>query len=584
MSATCSHSCTRRAGSARGEVRGSVPGGPAGVLDVASAPAAAGGGGSVPGGASGAGVWPGERLVLLRGPGGDVDGVLVGDGVRAGAGQRGADGDGVGFPTRSACRFHADRFLIFRDEPDLPAGACWRHRTSGCGTGWLRERPGRRASRSRAWTRPPGSGRGSCCHLQGGSESGITADHHVRVSVNGGFVGEATFTGKQPHRLEVSVPASLLQGGGERMLSVANVGDTGVSSLVFLDRFETSYPQAATVRQGVFEAVWGESGTVEVSGLSGAPVILRDTGLPGPEGSAVKWVVGFATTPGSVRFQAEAGHRYLVVSPGRAALAADRTGAALDAQGGDEPGGLPGDRPAGVPGGGAALLERRRSQGLVSQAVSFEEIASEFGRGQPSAEAIKAFLSHAYHSWQRPSLRYVLLLGDATYDPRRFLADVVGVSPSGPRAKTELSVDGVGPGAWGGERGGSPSRPFDWAASRDDSGAGGGSGWEALTWEDSGPGSLGQRCSRGGHPGPRGRLRGGRGGRPGELPLREEHEDAQGEGAWGRHSSRHPRLVRRGGVADELRGHGGRRCGVGENVLSSWDTRLFGRRAASRCF
>ena len=41
------------------------------------------------------------------------------------------------------------------------------------------------------------------------------------------------------------------------------------------------------------------------------------------------------------------------------------------------------------------LLERRRSQGLSSRAVSFEEIASEFGHGQPSAEAIREFLSYA---------------------------------------------------------------------------------------------------------------------------------------------------------------------------------------------
>ena len=54
--------------------------------------------------------------------------------------------------------------------------------------------------------------------------------------------------------------------------------------------------------------------------------------------------------------------------------------------------------------------------------MSFEEIVSEFGHGQPSAEAIRAFLSHAYHSWQRPSPRYVVLLGDATYDPRHFLS------------------------------------------------------------------------------------------------------------------------------------------------------------------
>jgi len=67
------------------------------------------------------------------------------------------------------------------------------------------------------------------------------------------------------------------------------------------------------------------------------------------------------------------------------------------------------------------LLERRRSQGLESRAVSLEEIASEFGYGRPSGEAMRAFLTYAFHSWRR-SPRYVLLLGDATYDPQRFLA------------------------------------------------------------------------------------------------------------------------------------------------------------------
>jgi hypothetical protein len=65
-------------------------------------------------------------------------------------------------------------------------------------------------------------------------------------------------------------------------------------------------------------------------------------------------------------------------------------------------------------------VARRQDQGLAARAVSFEEIASEFGHGQPSAEAIKAFLAYAYQSWARPSPRYVLLLGDSNYDPRNF--------------------------------------------------------------------------------------------------------------------------------------------------------------------
>jgi hypothetical protein len=54
--------------------------------------------------------------------------------------------------------------------------------------------------------------------------------------------------------------------------------------------------------------------------------------------------------------------------------------------------------------------------------VAFEEVAEVFGHGRPSAEAIRDFVSHAFHSWRRPSPRYLVLLGDSTDDPRRFLS------------------------------------------------------------------------------------------------------------------------------------------------------------------
>jgi hypothetical protein len=135
----------------------------------------------------------------------------------------------------------------------------------------------------------------------------------------------------------------------------------------------------------------------------------------------VAWLTGFQVSGSSVRFQVEAGYRYTVVSPegllrpqiGRVPPSALKAGT---------------NRadylviaPREFLEAAQPLLERRRGQGLSSRALSFEEIASEFGHGQPSAEAIRAFLKHAYHSWQRPSPRYVVLLGDATYDPRRFL-------------------------------------------------------------------------------------------------------------------------------------------------------------------
>jgi hypothetical protein len=66
------------------------------------------------------------------------------------------------------------------------------------------------------------------------------------------------------------------------------------------------------------------------------------------------------------------------------------------------------------------LVERRQSQGLRVKAVAFEDVASEFGAGQPSAEAIRELVRYAFHSWSQPSPRYVLLLGDSSYDPRNF--------------------------------------------------------------------------------------------------------------------------------------------------------------------
>jgi YVTN family beta-propeller protein len=271
--------------------------------------------------------------------------------------------------------------------------------------------------------------------LQGGSDAvGTESEHHVRVSVNGVDVGEASFGGKRPYRLEAEVSASVLREGGNE-LSVANVGDTGVYSLVFLDRFELSYPQVSTTHQGVFEGVWTEGGTVEVGGLSGRPLILRGCvgGVPGgssggtatgkgaPRDDSVSWVTGFEVSGSSVRFRADGGCRYTVVSAD--ALLKPRVEGVSPStlKAGTNRAEYLVIAPREFLGAAQGLVERRRSQGLVARAVSFEQIASEFGHGQASADAIRGFLRHAYHSWQRPSPRYVVLLGDATYDPRRFL-------------------------------------------------------------------------------------------------------------------------------------------------------------------
>ncbi len=272
--------------------------------------------------------------------------------------------------------------------------------------------------------------------LQGASESGQAVDHHVSVSVNGTLVGEAQFAGKKPYRVSLSLPASLLREGAND-LSLTCIADTGVSSFVFLDRFFLAYPQAASLSTGTFEGIWAEAGTASVSG-AGAVVLLDVSGAASGAGGAafaasgpaaangstttsgVRWLLGFESSGGSVRFRADAGRRYLAVSS--EALLSPR----IDTP---EPSTLRATTkqadylliaPKAFLAAAEPLLQRRADQGLTTRTVAFEEIASEFGHGQPSAEAIKSFLAYAFHSWTRPSPRYVLLFGDSTYDPRNF--------------------------------------------------------------------------------------------------------------------------------------------------------------------
>jgi hypothetical protein len=64
------------------------------------------------------------------------------------------------------------------------------------------------------------------------------------------------------------------------------------------------------------------------------------------------------------------------------------------------------------------LTELRQSQGLSVAVVDIEDLYDEFSYGQKTPCAVKAFLAKA-KSWRNPP-RYVLLVGNATYDPRNY--------------------------------------------------------------------------------------------------------------------------------------------------------------------
>ncbi|MCB0340764.1 MAG: hypothetical protein KDD59_00880 [Bdellovibrionales bacterium] len=64
------------------------------------------------------------------------------------------------------------------------------------------------------------------------------------------------------------------------------------------------------------------------------------------------------------------------------------------------------------------LVEHRKSQGFAVAKASVEDIANEFGMGYVNPKAIKDFIDHVYASWMSPSVKYVVILGDGTVDPK----------------------------------------------------------------------------------------------------------------------------------------------------------------------
>jgi hypothetical protein len=61
---------------------------------------------------------------------------------------------------------------------------------------------------------------------------------------------------------------------------------------------------------------------------------------------------------------------------------------------------------------------RKQTQGFEIEIVDIFDVYNEFNFGKQSPYAIKKFLKNAYDNWQSPKIRYLMIAGDCTWDPR----------------------------------------------------------------------------------------------------------------------------------------------------------------------
>ncbi|MEZ5330997.1 MAG: C25 family cysteine peptidase [Thermoanaerobaculia bacterium] len=245
---------------------------------------------------------------------------------------------------------------------------------------------------------------------------GLT-DHALDLSIDGRTIDRATWNGRRIHDVRFSVPVATLHGGENELQlriprrSPSAQGDP-IVDVVMLDWVEVRYPHDLVLgeEQLAVEGPGGFEGDLRVTTSARAlTAAFDDLGrrlvpTPGDGSSALVQVSG-ATRVWLLPAGAE--HRPRVVLDRPSDWAGDDHGAdylivshasLLDAI---EP-----------------LAQLHRARGLRVAVVDVQDLYDEFNDGIEHPVAIRRFVDHAFHDWQRPAPRYVLLVGDASWDRR----------------------------------------------------------------------------------------------------------------------------------------------------------------------
>ncbi len=255
-----------------------------------------------------------------------------------------------------------------------------------------------------------------------------TVPHRTRFLLNNNLLGETTWPAGTNHAYEIQIPQSYLV-DGENILSIVyglNV-TSGQYDYTYLHHFELDYARRYVAQndQLFFSVDQPGEWLVQVEGFSGSqvPDLYNITDPSNP----VR-ITGATFEPGSNGYTLSFGQsitqteRYLALTPDR--YLSPTAMELVTLSNWQDP-------------GNAAdyiiithrdfydaiqpLADYRRAQGLRVVVVDVDEIYNEFNYGIVDAEAIRTFISYAYHNWTPPAPAYVLLVGDGNYDPKNNL-------------------------------------------------------------------------------------------------------------------------------------------------------------------
>ena len=256
-------------------------------------------------------------------------------------------------------------------------------------------------------------------------------NHQVRVLVNGSAAGLISFVDETSTNQTFPIPASwLIDGDNEIKLAPVHPdlcatapNDPRCSDLSVAEYVRVTYPHTFSAENDSLQFSVKSNQSAKIDGFSTSNIRMLDVTDP----AAIQEVrpiletsgLGFsATVPESGKGKAR---RIVVLPQSRLSQPVSLTlNQPSTLNGSNNAGGLviiafKDFMPALAP-----LVEQRRTQGYVVKLVNVEDVFDEFSYGVHDPQAIRDFMLRAKTAWSQPP-DYLMLVGDATYDPRNYM-------------------------------------------------------------------------------------------------------------------------------------------------------------------
>ena len=249
---------------------------------------------------------------------------------------------------------------------------------------------------------------------------GVTQQQHrVRVLLNGAEVGWVAFGGQSRGVANLTVAQSKLIDGDNVVRLIAQAGETDVS---LVDSVRITYQHTYTAEGDALRLSATGGQQVTIDGFTGADVRVFDVTNPDAVRELAAVVKPQKGSYAATTTAAGDGQRALLALTGARAqqVASARANQPSNwrqaSNGADLVIITHRDFAAGI----GNLKSLRQSQGLSVAVVDVEDIYDEFSYGDKTPQSVKDFLAFAKGNWKKAP-RYVLLVGDASLDPKNYL-------------------------------------------------------------------------------------------------------------------------------------------------------------------